>query len=72
MIQKTDYIFIGMDIHKERHTAVMLTYMEDQLGEITIQNNLTGSKCLLAYIGKHKAHYIPVFGLEDIKLSQTS
>jgi len=66
MIQKTDYIYIGMGIHKERHTAVMLTYTEEQLGEITIQNNLTGFKRLLTYVEKHKAHYIPVFSLEDI------
>jgi len=66
MVQKTDYVYIGMDIHKEKHTAVMLTYMEDQLGEITIQNNLTGFKRLLKYVEKHRQHHIPVFGLEDV------
>ena len=44
----------------------MLTYMEDQLGEITIHNDLTGFKRLLAYVEKHRQHYIPVFGLEDV------
>jgi len=31
MPQKTDYVYVGMDIHKETHTAVLMTYMEERL-----------------------------------------
>jgi len=32
MSQKTDYVYVGMDIHKETHTAVLMTYMEETAG----------------------------------------
>ncbi len=66
MVTKTDYLYVGMDIHKETHTAVLMTYMEERIGAIQIENNMKGFQRLYAYVQKMKSHYIPMFGLEDV------
>ena len=66
MTEKTDYLYVGMDIHKETHTAVFMTYMEERIGEIEIENNLKGYQKLYAYAQKVKKNYILMFGLEDV------
>jgi len=53
MRKKTDYLYIGMDVHKETHTAVLMTYMEER-GEIEIQNNLKGFQRLTTYVENAK------------------
>lgn len=63
---KTDYLYIGMDIHKETHTAVLMNYMEERIGEVQIENNLNGFKRLYAYVEKHKGNLVPMYGLEDV------
>lgn len=71
MKKKTEYLYIGMDVHKEIHTAVIMTYMEEYIGEIEIQNNLKGFQRLTTYVEKcrmkHKLeHLTPLYGLEDV------
>jgi len=71
MRNKTDYLYIGMDVHKEVHTAVIMTYMEERVGEIEISNNLNGFKRLTAYVKKCQekkqlTHFTPLYGLEDV------
>lgn len=63
---KTDYVYVGMDIHKETHTAVLMTYMEERIGEIQIENNRNGFKRLHAYVERCKQAYTPMYGLEDV------
>jgi len=70
-MKKTDYLYIGMDVHKETHTAVLMTYMEERIGEIEIQNNLKGFQRLTAYVGKcqkkqQNEELTPLYGLEDV------
>lgn len=70
MRKKTDYLYIGMDVHKETHTAVLMTYMEERIGEIEIQNNLKGFQRLTAYVEKCQKKFkdetlTPLYGLED-------
>ena len=65
-MQKTDYLYVGMDIHKEPHTAVLMNYMEEPIGEIQIENNLKGFERLYAYVEKWKQQYTPMYGLEDV------
>ena len=38
MIKKEEYIYVGLDLHKEQHTAVIMDYMNKKLGEITFIN----------------------------------
>ena len=71
MRKKTDYLYIGMDVHKETHTAVLMTYMEERVGEIEIQNNLRGFQRLTTCVEKcqkKKQHekLTPLYGLEDV------
>ena len=71
MRKKTDYLYIGMDVHKETHTAVLMTYMEERVGEIEIQNNLKGFQRLTTYVEKCQKKLLnekltPLYGLEDV------
>ncbi|MBC1396777.1 IS110 family transposase [Listeria welshimeri] len=55
-----------MDIHKETHTAVLLNYLEEKLGEVKITNNLQGFHKLEKYVTTKQGELIPIFGLEDV------
>jgi transposase len=51
---------------QRHHTAVLMTYMEERIGEIQIENNLKGFQRLHAYVEKCRQHYTPMYGLEDV------
>lgn len=38
MYDKTKFIYVGIDLHKEQHTAVIMDCFNEKLGEITFQN----------------------------------
>ncbi len=38
MYDKTKFINVGLDLHKEQHTAVIMDCFNEKLGEITFQN----------------------------------
>ena len=38
MYDKTKFIYVGIDLHKEQHTAVIMNCFNEKLGEITFQN----------------------------------
>lgn len=65
-MDSTKYLYVGMDIHKETHTAVLLNYLEEKLGEVKITNNLQGFHKLEKYVTKQQGKLIPIFGLEDV------
>ena len=65
-MRKKEYMYIGMDIHKETHTAVLMNYMEERIGEIKINNNISGFKRLFAYVTKLSKELTPIYGLEDV------
>jgi transposase len=65
-MDRTKYLYVGMDIHKETHTAVLLNYLEEKQGEITITNTLQGFHKLENYVLKQKGELTPIFGLEDV------
>jgi transposase len=63
---KMKHIYVGMDIHKRKHTAVIINCFSEKLGEITIENNIEGFGKLLEEVSKHYSKGItPLFGLED-------
>lgn len=66
MLKKDEYLYIGLDIHKESHTAVLMNYLEEPIGKIKIRNNISGFKRLYAYVQKYKEKLTPMFGLEDV------
>ena len=74
-INKSDYLYIGVDVHKETHTAVLMTFLEEKLGDVKITNNLKGFQKLNAFVEKAKEKYKeknqgkelrPLYGLEDV------
>jgi len=65
-MRKDEYMYIGMDTHKEIHTAVLMDYMEESIGEIKIKNNISGFKRLYAYVEKFRKNLTPMYGLEDV------
>lgn len=50
MKERLNYVYVGINIHKETHTAVLMTFLEEVLGKIKINNNRTGFKKLFAFV----------------------
>lgn len=63
---KQDHIYIGVDLHKETHTAVMINCWSETLGEIQIENKPSAFPKLINKVKKHAKGLIPIFGLEDV------
>lgn len=47
---KENYIYVGIDLHKETHTAVMIDCYNQKLGEITFPNRPADFGCTLTTI----------------------
>lgn len=66
MHSKRNYIYVGIDLHKETHTAVIINCWNETLGEITIENRPAEFIKLIKKVLKYcKDGLIPVFGLEN-------
>ncbi|WP_420886642.1 IS110 family transposase [Candidatus Galacturonibacter soehngenii] len=66
MIRKEQYIYVGIDLHKESHTAVILNCWNEKLGEITIANKPSEFHKLVTKVEKYcKEEKTPVYGLEN-------
>lgn len=53
MYDKTKYIYVGLDLHKEQHTAVIMDCFNEKLGEITFENKPSEFKKLITKCKKH-------------------
>lgn len=63
----TKHIFVGVDLHKEKHVAVIIDCWNKKLGEITFENRPSAFPELVKIVKKHsKRGKTPVYGLEDI------
>ena len=63
---KENYIYVGIDLHKETHTAVMIDCYNQKLGEITFPNRPAGFPKLVAKVKKCNTDgKTIVFGLEN-------
>ena len=49
---KENYIYVGIDLHKETHTAVMIDCYNQKLGEITFPNRPADFPKLVAKVKK--------------------
>lgn len=65
MNKKQNYVYVGVDLHKETHTAVIINCWNEKLGEITIDNRPSEFKKLLGMVRKHSKSSTPVYGLEN-------
>ncbi|URZ03820.1 IS110 family RNA-guided transposase [Clostridium felsineum] len=66
MIKKQNHIYIGLDIHKETHTAVISNCFDETLGSITIENKVCSYIRLVNKVKKLQGDLTPIFGLEDV------
>jgi len=66
MSRKEEYIYVGIDLHKEIHVAVILNCWNDKLGEITIENKPSEFHKLTSKVEKYcKDGKEAVYGLEN-------
>ena len=49
---KENYMYVGIDLHKETHTAVIIDCYNQKLGEITFPNRPAGFPKLVAKVKK--------------------
>lgn len=68
-IVRSKTLFIGVDVHKETHTAVGLTPFGEKIFEMTIGNAADDFRSLLerSRAEARRQDLIPHFGLEDVK-----
>ena len=65
-ITKEDFFFVGIDLHKETHTAVIIDCYNNKLGEITFANRPADFPKLLAKVKKcNTDDKTVVYGLEN-------
>jgi len=65
-IRKEDLIYVGIDLHKETHTAVILDCWNNKLGEITFANTPAEFPKLVRKVMKYCIeNKEPVYGLEN-------
>ena len=63
---KEDFIYVGIDLHKETHTAVMIDCYNNKLGEITFANRPADFPKLVTKVKKCNADgKTIVYGLEN-------
>ncbi|OEF99134.1 IS110 family transposase [Vulcanibacillus modesticaldus] len=67
MHYKQKHIYIGVDLHKNHHTAVIIDCWHEKLGEIKFENKPSAFPALLKEVKKHtKKGITPIYGLEDV------
>ncbi|WP_102691527.1 IS110 family RNA-guided transposase [Rummeliibacillus pycnus] len=67
MHERQKYLYIGVDLHKHHHTAVIINCWQEKLGEIQFENKPSAfSKFLLDVDKLVDDGLTPVFGLEDV------
>lgn len=66
MHYKTKYIYIGVDLHKETHTAVIIDCWNEILAQIQLENKPSAFQKLVDEVEKYTNGLTPVFGLEDV------
>jgi transposase len=70
---KMRHVYVGLDIHRQTHTAVVINCFGEKLGEITFNNKPVDFGKLLKEVQSHiGAGITPVFGLEDVQSSGRS
>ena len=66
-IKPNKFLYVGVDLHKEKHVAVVIDCWNEKLGEITFDNRPSAFPQLVQAIKKHlKRGQTPIYGLEDV------
>lgn len=56
---------MGLDLHKEQHTAVIMNYLNEKLGEVTFLNKPAEFQKLVTKAKKYGSEEALVFALEN-------
>jgi transposase len=65
--QKQSCMFVGIDVHKDTHTAVGVSPFGEKMFEITIGNYKEDFEMLEEKVKEHSSVLSPFFGLEDVR-----
>ncbi|WP_339061068.1 IS110 family transposase [Tepidibacillus marianensis] len=67
MQKRENYLYVGMDLHKDTHTAVMVNCWNEKLDVITIENKPSEFNKLAKRVNKMavKLGLSPIYGLEN-------
>jgi len=65
--QKQNCLYVGIDVHKDTHTAVGVSPFGEKLFEVTIGNYKSDFLALESEVKKHSGILSPFFGLEDVR-----
>lgn len=65
--EKQKTLYIGIDVHKDTHTAVGISPFGEKLFEVTIGNYKSDFLELETEVKKHTGILSPFFGLEDVR-----
>jgi len=63
--QKRKLAYIGVDVHKEQHTAIAIDCWNNVLGEVTFENRPGKFDKFICEIKRICGDLMPVYGLED-------
>ncbi|MFK4315529.1 MULTISPECIES: IS110 family transposase [unclassified Bacillus (in: firmicutes)] len=67
MHNRQNYLYVGVDLHKEQHTAVIINCWQEKLGEIQFENKPSAFSKFLLEVETYVCDGIAVvFGLEDV------
>lgn len=67
MHYKAKHIYIGIDLHKKIHTAVVVNCWHEKLGEVTFENKPSAFPELISFVKQFKKRGVtPIYGLEDV------
>ncbi|UNL86372.1 IS110 family transposase [Priestia koreensis] len=67
MHEKQKHIYVGVDLHKQHHVAVIINCWQEKLTELTVENKPSAFFTFLLDIDKLMEEGLtPVFGLEDV------
>lgn len=65
--QRQRTMFVGIDVHKDTHTAVGISPFGEKLFEITVGNYKKDFENLIEKVEQSKGPFSPYFGLEDCR-----
>ncbi len=67
MYNRQNYLYVGVDLHKEHHTAVIINCWQEKLGEIQFDNKPSAFSKFLLEVETYVSDGLSVvFGLEDV------
>lgn len=64
---KMRHVYVGIDIHRDTNTAVIIDCFFEKLGEITFENKQYAFHDFVSFVKSHSLKgTTPIFGLEDV------